>query len=398
MTNSKWLSALLAGTALTVASTAAFADTSFLTMTRNAAGEGVTFKVSPTADMPAATTEVTVAGEVRALLRSSKTINVAAGATGLAFSEGDRDNDIATRARIFVRGKTETAVGAVGAKFRVEASDGGSASINQYTGYWEFAPGITLTAGKTDSISSVVYGADWNGTGGVWNGVGAGLTNAAVEQVNISFATGPVTFAIGLEDNTSANQFAASDTGTGADFEVNPGIAASMNFSSGDFGAQVAGRTQSFDSTPALEGDSGYMIGGGLGYSSGAFGLQVGAATGRGLANDYIAGTSDILGAVTDSAAATNLDLTDDKFSAASVLGTFSLTETTSIEAWYGMGEISDIGTSALSYKVSGYGGGLFWNPVSQLRLGVGGDIATVKHNGTSTDGSRFGVGAWFKF
>jgi hypothetical protein len=388
MTNTKWLSALLAGTALTVASTAAMADTSLVTMTRNAAGEGVTFKIAPTADMPASAAEVTVAGEVRALLTSAKATVVADDTFGL--SDGDRQNDLGTRARIFIKGKTETSVGVVGANLRVQDSNGSAAKIDEYTGYWEFAPGMTLTAGKAGSISSVDYGADANGTGGVWAGVGAGLTNPSVEQVNVSLATGPITMAFGVEDNTSASQFDSDD---GEDVsKSNPGIAGTMNFSSGDFGAQIAGRTQSFDTEAGTttQADSGYMIGGGLGYSAGAFGLEIGAATGRGLSADYVSGAGDLVDA--------GADLTDDKFMAASILGTFSMTETTSVELWYGQGKVSNLEAGTKDAKVSGYGAGVFWNPVSQLRLGVGGDMTTVKIDTVEVDVSQVGVGAWFKF
>ena len=93
-----------------------------------------------------------------------------------------------------------------------------------------------------------------------------------------------------------------------------------------------------------------------------------------------------------------------DKFTAASVLGSFSLTETTSVEAWYGMSTISDAGATTIDAKVTGYGAGLFWNPVSQLRLGVGAGStnysAATTANSTPplVDNTTVGVGAWFKF
>jgi hypothetical protein len=358
MTNTKWLSALLAGTALTVASTAAFADTSLITMKRNLAGEGVTFSISPTADMPAAATEITVAGEVRAILSNFK-------ADG-----SDSVSDLSTRARLFVRGKTETAVGVVGAKLRVQDSGSQNATINQYTGYWEFAPGLTLTAGRTDSIAAVQYGADWNATGGTWFGEGAALTNSSFQQVNVAFSSGPVAMTLGLEDSAVGPDLA---------------VAASTTFSAGDFGAQLAGKSANVADGSA--GDTAYAIGGGLGYSAGAFGLQFGAVTGRGLAGEY-----------SYVAVPTGTDLTDDKFNAMSVLGTFSMTETTSLEAWYGTGTIKDFGTGTDDAKVSGYGAGVFWNPVSQLRLGASVDTATREVAGVEADATQVGVGAWFKF
>ena len=105
MTNTKWLSALLAGTALTVASTAAMADSTFLTMTRNAAAQGVTFSVAPTADMPAAATSVTISGAVGQWVESI-----------------DSETNFQTEADIYFAASTDTAIGkvSVGANVNLE--------------------------------------------------------------------------------------------------------------------------------------------------------------------------------------------------------------------------------------------------------------------------------------
>ncbi|MDP4823507.1 MAG: hypothetical protein NWR47_06115 [Aestuariivirgaceae bacterium] len=360
MTNSKWLSALLAGTALTVASTAAFADTSMLTMTRNAAGEGVTFSISPTADMPAASTEVTISGELRALLRSTKE------------DGSDRETDLNTRARVVVKGKTDTSVGLVGAYVRFNQSnfsdDNNHVDTDKAYGYWEFSPGVTLNVGRNDSIASVVQGADWNGTQ-LFSGDGAGLTNASANQANVSFTSGPVAMTVGIEHSA-----------VGSDL----GVAANTVFSAGDFSAQLAGKSAKTDDTDIAAGDTAYAIGGGIGFSSGGFGLSVGAATGTGLAAEYVTVNTG--------------DTTDDKFTAMSVLGTFNMTETTSLEAWYGTGTIEEIAATTADRKVSGYGAGVFWNPVSQLRLGAGAGTHTIDAAGVETDSTQIGVGAWFKF
>jgi hypothetical protein len=371
MTNTKWLSALLAGTALTVASTAAMADTSLLTMTRNAAGEGVTFKISPSADMPAASTEVTVQGELRALLTSTK-------ADG-----SDRVNGLGTRARVIVKGKTDTSVGTVGAYVRFNqsnfSSDGSHdaaaedtganfVDANKAYGYWEFTPGVTLTVGRNDSIAAVVHGADWNGTQN-FSADGAGLTNSSFNQASVALTSGPVGLTVGVEHSL-----------VGEDL----GVAASTNFSAGDFSAQLAGKTAKTDATDIAAGDSAYALGGGIGFASSGFSVSVGAVTGTGLASEY-------------SYASTG-DTTDDKFTAMSILGTFAMTESTSIEAWYGTSTVKDIAATTDDRKISGYGAGVFWNPASQIRLGAGAGTQTVETAAGETDSTTVGVGAWFKF
>ena len=126
------------------------------------------------------------------------------------------------------------------------------------------------------------------------------------------------------------------------------------------------------------------LIGGGVGFSSNGFSVSVGAATGTGLASEYSYAASG--------------DTTDDEFTAMSILGTFSMTETTSIEAWYGTTTVKDIAATPPDRKVSGYGAGVFWNPVSQLRLGAGAGSRTLAAAGVETDTTVAGVGAWFKF
>ncbi|MDP4823859.1 MAG: porin, partial [Aestuariivirgaceae bacterium] len=108
MTNTKWLSALLAGTALAVASSAAMADSSLLT-------------ISPVADMPASATEVSISGELRVV------------GSFLNSSNDDAETDMGSRLRVVVQGSTETSVGTVGAYARLEQSNGNDNSSNQVT-------------------------------------------------------------------------------------------------------------------------------------------------------------------------------------------------------------------------------------------------------------------------
>ena len=180
MTNTKWLSALLAGTALTVASTAAMADTSLVTMTRNAAGEGVTFSVAPTADMPASATEITVGGRVRAEVYNENYENSGHGGS---FYDG---TGIRADWALYVSGKTDTSVGQVRAFVNMYGYGGGStstANVSSVTaaGEWDFAPGLTLIGGRTTTLDggTMGYGADI----GTWLGrFGTAGTGAALAQ------------------------------------------------------------------------------------------------------------------------------------------------------------------------------------------------------------------------
>ena len=105
--------------------------------------QGYTIAVTPTADMPAPVSEVTVSGEIRArLLFSDENVNNSDDDT-LAANQGidldgdgsvteasnalgfDTDNlDVTTRGRLRVDGKTQTAIGEVGGTIRLQGVDG----------------------------------------------------------------------------------------------------------------------------------------------------------------------------------------------------------------------------------------------------------------------------------
>ena len=187
MTNTKWLSALLAGTALVAASSAAMAETSFLSLSRTAAG---TFLVSPTADMPASATEVSISGELRV--------------RGLAEKDEGSDtlSNMDTRARVVIKGSTETSVGTVGAYVRLQSTDGGDVSASKQYGYWQATPEWQILAGRTDSIGAIEAGMDWNLNVSLFNYY-AGPTNDTEKQVRATYTTGPLSWAVAVEDTDS---------------------------------------------------------------------------------------------------------------------------------------------------------------------------------------------------
>ena len=172
MTNTKWLSALLAGTALTVASTAAMADSSFLTMSRNAAGQGVTFSVAPTADMPAAATSVTISGAVGQWIES--------------IDNGNTETEFQTEADLTFSASTDTAIGNVSVTANANLE---SSTWSSYVGSLEFAPGATISGGFGG-----VYKADAYTAAGTFNATGVGDAAGSREHLAVAFASGPVNF------------------------------------------------------------------------------------------------------------------------------------------------------------------------------------------------------------
>jgi hypothetical protein len=111
--------------------------------------------------------------------------------------------DVGARGRLVVTGKSETAVGEVGGRIRLQAGqwDGDdNAVMNQAYAWWKFSPSWQLIAGVWDSTSAVQAGIDWDFTGPAYTGLLG--DDGRTEQMRLVFNSGgPMTFAIALEDS-----------------------------------------------------------------------------------------------------------------------------------------------------------------------------------------------------
>ncbi|MGE0005103.1 MAG: hypothetical protein AB7S92_05885 [Parvibaculaceae bacterium] len=376
---------------------------------------GFTLSVMPTADA-APVAEVSVSGEIR---------------TALIYQDfdddgGDSDDhaDLNVRGRIFIRGRTDTAVGEVGGYFRLEAQGGGFFSSNDYDqtttmdkayGWWKFSPNWELMAGVNDNTAALQTGWDWNAATAPTASFGPS-NDSSNEQIRLTYASGPLSFAIALEDpdNISETTVVATDLNGDGDFtdpgEVLdtagsdsvdksdiPNLQAYLMYSSDAFTAQLVGLYQDDDF-----GSDDWAIGGGANIGiADHFTLTAGAVVGEGTSL-----YADNLAPLT----------TDDEFWAASLGLLFNISEDTRIELGAGY-EDYDLAGEALAF-----GGGIYWDPVSQLTLGVGAsyveysdrsEFVAVADTDTGTAGSQPGVvladdddaddlqvffGTWFRF
>ncbi|HMT13706.1 MAG TPA: hypothetical protein PKE19_03045 [Aestuariivirga sp.] len=161
-------------------------------------GRGHTLSVLPTADMPAATS-ISWALEVRASIDYSDSD---------AGTADDTNVGISARGRIRVKASTDTSVGKVGVDMRLEAiaSDVGLGSWNSIDpsvdmdiiwGYWQITPEWQLAGGYAASLTDTSTGFD----GLITYGDSIGLQTLDNEQFQITYASGPIVWAIALEDN-----------------------------------------------------------------------------------------------------------------------------------------------------------------------------------------------------
>jgi hypothetical protein len=254
------------------------------------------------------------------------------------------------RGRIFIKGKADTAVGEVGGYFRLQADGGGnfsdyseSTKMNKAYGWWKFAPNWELMAGYNDNTAALQVGWDWVAASGPTKSFGP--SNVNNEQLRLTYSDGPLSFAIALEDPDNFS------TIMGPTFDKSdlPALEAYLMYSSDSFTAQVVGLVQDDDVGDDLD----WALGGGgtIGIGEG-FQITAGAVIGEGTTS-YLNNLAPLT--------------VDDEFWGASVGLLAHLSEDTRIELGVGYEEDDFLDANAL-----GVGGGVYWDPVSQVTLGAG--------------------------
>lgn len=328
------------------------------------ADSGFTISVLPTADA-APVAEVSISGEIRTALMYTD------------FENGD-NLDVINRGRLVIMGKAQTAVGEVGGYVRFQASGGGDfsdyseiANMHKAYGWWDFAPDWRLLAGYEDTTATLLQSWDYFGATAPTRTFGPSYIYN--EQMRVTYDDDTFSFAIALEDPTN-DEDRASDL---------PAVEAYAMYTSDPFTAQIVGLWQSDD---AGDHDD-WALGGGF---------RIGIAKGF----DFIAAT--VIGEGTSIYAANLSPLTaDDEFWDSSIGLLGNITEETRFELGVGY-EDYDVAGKAL-----GFGGGIYWDPVSQLTVGAGAtyvdfDDAFTDDDGTPTpieDNSlEIFLGTWLRF
>jgi len=324
---------------------------------------GFTLSVVPTADAaPAA--EVSVSGEIR---------------TALIYSDidaTDDDNlDVKVRGRIFIKGKADTAVGEVGGYFRLQAAGGGNFSdydeatkMNKAYGWWKFAPEWELMTGYNDNTAALQVGWDWLAASGPVSSFGP--SNLNNEQMRLTYSSGPLSFALAVEDPDAGQAMelvniivpdlpgpppvinpdlvALVKGPATADRSDIPLVSAYAMYSSDAFTGQIVGLYQDDN----IGEDADWAIGGGATVGLGEmFQLTAGAVYGEGT-SQY----ANNVGPLT----------VDEEFWGGSVGLLANLSEDIRLELGVGYEDYDTAGTAL------GFGGGIYWDPVSQVTLGIG--------------------------
>ncbi len=288
--------------------------------------------ILPTADAPAAT-EITWSGYARAAIAYHDD-----------GGDGDADLDVYARGQIKVTGKTETAVGEVGATVEFRGNFDGQrirgvggnhdVYIEQAWGWWAMTPELTLGGGFAGSLGNIGYGYDGACNCYYTDNADVGLNPGDTSQMRLTYASGPFTAAIALEDATGTGQ---SFSGSGGSGDNSLGAAGEIKYAGDMFNGEISG----YFRQDAAGGDDPFGVGAGIGFALGDIAnLSLGAQMGQ-----YNNGQ---------------------EFWRASALASVNLSDEVHAEVAAGYTDQNYSGDS-----VTGILAGIYYDPVSQLTIGL---------------------------
>jgi hypothetical protein len=332
--------------------------------------------VLPTADAPASTT-LEITGYARAALVYSD-----------VSGPNNDDFSIPARGQLKISGKTDTAVGEVGATLQIRGNfnsygDAGSSQdsyalvltdadndpatpdvitslaktgstnallMNEAWGYWAMTPELTLGGGYTGSLSGIGYGYDGQCNCYYTDNARAGYGHGDTTQMRLGYASGPLSFAVALEDNIAVRS--SND---------NLGVAFEGKYSGDMVSGEISGGM--WDSA-----DSDWRIGAGLGFN---------------LGDVAKVGVSGAVGALGGS----NI-----KFEKANILLSANLSD--AIHGEVGFNWLNEHGVGA-SDEVSVLAG-IYYDPVDKLTIGLEGEW--INPEGTSNTSTQVDLVTVYRF
>ena len=314
--------------------------------------KGTQISILPTADVPAAA-EIVWTGYVAAALSYVATDFDAFDLNGdgdvLDAGEAAFDNsflDILSKASLNVKATTDTAVGEVGVSITLLAdantaiggvNRGHDASVatDGFRGWWKITPELELSGGVFGSAAKNSQG--WKGACSCYflgedptGHFGTNLGNDPA-QIRLTYKSGPVAFAIALEDYDNSGSTSRL------------GVASELKWSGDGFGFEL---NAGFWDSAVAGTDSNWTINAGANFGLGD-----------------IAALTAAVGMGEDRHSVGNVD----RYTKGSIMATFTMSDALSLE----------VGAAYRNYKgrndLWAAGGGLYYQPVDQLTVGIEG-------------------------
>ena len=327
--------------------------------------------VMPTADAPAAaTTTIAWSGYVKAAAVYNVVQTPYANTALTILNTQTTTNsyiDIMAKTGMRVIGTTQTAVGEVGVNlgFQANWSTAGTYLNNAQAavttdgawGYWKMTPEIALGGGYAGSLSGNSFGFDaqcqcnFTGTEG-------GMGNTDVTQMRLSYSSGPISAAVAVEDGPNVTTFPSASA---------LGVAGQIRYAGDMFSAGLEGGWRGTSVSGGTAQDTWTISGGarvGLG-DMGALGVGVGMGSGAGTTDDW-----------TKASAIVSLNLGAQAHVEAGVAHQWN----TNVLA----------GSLSVGNDFTYFGGGIYYDPVKQLTIGL---EAAMKTYGSNSFASQANTG-----
>jgi hypothetical protein len=370
---------------------------------------GFTVAVTPTADMPAPVAEVTVYGYVGAHLHYAFDGRHGEGnsfsVSTLANTGGDHISLTAQQSRFGIKSKIDTAIGQIRTQIEADFTPGGGNAgslpirLRHAVGHWDMTPNWTFTAGQywyTAALLPIgVSTVDFNG---------ALLTYSRTAQFRLSYADGPLSWAVAIENPTFDSTTNMPNIASYVQYDIAGGHTLIVTGEVADWfnnGGPVAG--------PAHNDELGWAIQAGANFNlADVATLTAGVGYGEGLLTNKFTFEDGF----------SNVDVNGDPLEAiAFTVGlSFGLSETTTFNAQFGyinaLAEQDFAGCASTDpdalqhqlaadckdklYKVTA---NVMWQPVKQMRMGWEVNWGEyTRFDGTSEDGASAMFATWFFF
>jgi hypothetical protein len=384
---------------------------------RRAYGDKATvISVLPTADAPAGATISWSGYAYAGLLYQSVDSDVkakldrASGVDTTVERDADPENetDIYARGQLRVKASTDTAVGEVGVDLRLRGDFDGVGKAGMYMdvawGYWAMTPELTFGGGYAGSLGNVNYGYD-GACSCYLNSYGdIGFNPGDTTQMRLTYASGPLTAAVALEDAS----YNGSNTVYAAASDNQLGVSGELKYAGDAVNGEISAVWRAINddnNNPFIE-NSLWQVGAGIGFGLGDMAsLSIGAAIGSG---PFVVSQTNSQPDF-DFGSASNADVVaawTNNWWGVSGIASVNLTE--EVHAELGAGykardfdkvEYTDVdGTDSLDgdYDIWSVAGGIYYDPVSQLTIGVEAAYWSANYGitGKDEDGDKLDVDA----
>jgi hypothetical protein len=251
-------------------------------------------------------------------------------------------------------------------------------------GYWAMTPELTFGGGYAGSLGNIGYGYDGACSCYYTDNADLGFNPGDTSQMRLSYASGPFSMAVALEDGSFDASSGSQDRLNDQD-NINGdklGVAGEVKYSGDMFSGEISAvwRDSDEDTTGA---DANWQVGAGVGFGLGDIAsLSLAAAMGEGFFATFSEGDLE-----------TALPY-NNQWWGVSALATFNLTDEVHAElgAGYKNREGDDFSVEALGntwlsdgvdYETWGVLAGIYYTPVDQLTIGLEGEWYTVEDSAT---------------